>query len=280
MAMAATRIAQPLRGLRIDRRSPVPFYVQLKEALTKAIQAGEWKSGDRLPGELELCQVTGVSRTVVRQALQELGYEGVILREKGRGTFVAEPKISSTSLVHSLAGFHQDMAERGLEPHSQVLEQVMQPASPQVAGYLHLEPLAPVIKLERLRYIDQEPIVLVTSYLPYELCPLAANADFTQQSLYGFLDSSYQLTLSRGRRRIEAVVATEALAELFQIKVGSPLIRMESVSFERNDRPVEYFIGYFRGDRSRFEMEVVRFDGQSDSAHLPPKPMDEDWLSS
>ncbi len=277
--MTATRM-DAMGSLRIDRRSPVPFYVQMKDALSRAIQAGKWGSGDRLPGELELCRIFGVSRTVVRQALQELGYEGVVVREKGRGTFVAEPKISSTSLVHSLTGFHQDMAERGFEPHSRVIEQTMQPASPQVASYLHLDPLAPVIKLERLRYIDHEPIVLVTSYLPYERCPLAASADFTQQSLYGFLETNYNLALSRGRRRIEAVIATEDLGEIFKIKVGSPLIRMESVSFDESDTPVEYFIGYFRGDRSRFEMEVVRFDGQSDSAHLPPKPMVEDWLSS
>jgi GntR family transcriptional regulator len=266
-------------GPRIDRSSALPYYVQLKEALTEGIRSGRWKPGERLPSEPELCQSFDVSRTVVRQALQDLVYEGVIVREKGRGTFVAEAKISSTSLVHSLIGFHQDMAERGFEPYSKVLEQVMIPATVQVARYLHLEELNPVIKLERLRFIHEDPIVLVTSYLPYEICPLAVTADFTRQSLYAFLAETYTIALSRGRRRIEATVANEELAELFRIEPGAPLLRMESVTFSEHDRPIEYFVGFFRGDRSRFEVEVLRFGTKSDPSHLDPLQMDEDWLA-
>ncbi|MFN2148243.1 MAG: GntR family transcriptional regulator [Anaerolineales bacterium] len=266
-------------GPRIDRSSALPYYVQLKEALTEGIRSGRWKPGERLPSEPELCQSFDVSRTVVRQALQDLVYEGVVVREKGRGTFVAEAKISSTSLVHSLIGFHQDMAERGFEPYSKVLEQVMMPATLQVARYLHLEELNPVIKLERLRFIHEDPIVLVTSYLPYEICPLAVTADFTRQSLYAFLAETYAIALSRGRRRIEATVANEELAELFRIEPGAPLLRMESVTFSEHDRPIEYFVGFFRGDRSRFEVEVLRFGTKSDPSHLDPLQMDEDWLA-
>jgi len=266
-------------GLRIDRSSALPYYVQLKEALMEGIEGGRWKPGARLPSEPELCASFDVSRTVVRQALQELVYEGVVVREKGRGTFVAEGKISSTSLVHSLVGFHQDMAERGLEPNSKVLEQVMQPAAQPVARYLHLEELSPVIKLERLRFIQDDPIVLVTSYLPYNLCPLALKADFTRQSLYAFLAETYGLTLARGRRRIEATVASEERARLFQVNPGSPLLRMESVTFSEQDQPIEYFIGYFRGDRSRFEVEVLRLESHGDPTHLDPLQLDEDWLA-
>ena len=264
---------------RIDRSSAVPYYVQLKEALIEGIKGGRWKPGGRLPSEPELCEGFEVSRTVVRQALQELVYEGVVVREKGRGTFVAESKISSTSLVHSLVGFHQDMAERGFEPSSKVLEQVMQPAAQPVARYLHLDELSPVIKLERLRFIQGDPIVLVTSYLPYDLCPLALKTDFTRQSLYAFLAETYSVTLVRGRRRIEAVVASEELARLFQVNPGSPLLRMESVTFSDQDQPVEYFIGYFRSDRSRFEVEVLRLETHGDPTHLDPLQMDEDWLA-
>jgi GntR family transcriptional regulator len=278
MVMTASSTASSL-GPRIDRSSALPYYVQLKERLMDGIHSGRWQPGERLPSELELCDSFDVSRTVVRQALQELAYEGLVVREKGRGTFVAEPKISSTSLVHSLVGFHQDMAERGLEPHSKVLEQVMLPANQQVAHYLHLDELSPVIKLERLRFIREDPIVLVTSYLPYGLCPLALSADFSQHSLYAFLEENYDIALKRGRRRIEAVVANEELASLFRAEPGSPLLRMESVTFSEQDRPIEYFIGYFRGDRSRFEVEVNRFGTQSDPAHIDPLRMDEDWLA-
>ena len=113
---------------KIDRGSSIPYYVQLMEALGEEIEARRWKPGDQLPPEQELCTLFGVSRTVVRQALQQLEFEGLVVRERGRGTFVAEPKISSTSLVHSLMGFYEDMEKRGIQMVSDMLEQGMQPA--------------------------------------------------------------------------------------------------------------------------------------------------------
>ena len=166
--MTSPSRAQSKLRTSIDRNSALPFYVQLKDALVEQIEEGHWRPGDKIPGEVDLCRLFGVSRTVVRQALNDMAYDGIVVREKGRGTFISEPKISSRSLVHSLAGFYQDMVERGLTPHDEVLEQSMEPASKKVASYLKLEPMTPVIKLTRLRFIQDEPTVLVPSYLPYE----------------------------------------------------------------------------------------------------------------
>jgi GntR family transcriptional regulator len=242
----------------IDRRSPVPYYVQLKEALTEVIERGVWNPGDQIPSEHELCDLFDVSRTVVRQALKEMSYEGLLVREKGRGTFVEEPKISSRSLVHSLTGFYEDMEGRGHPPVTDVLEQDIEPANPKIAASLGLDPLTPVIKLERLRFVQGEPIVLVSSYLPYHLCPKLIRADMRHQSLYAFLKREYGLTITHGRRRIDAVLANEHEAELLEIEPGSPLLRLDSVSFMRDGTPLEYFHGLFRGDRSAFEVEIDR----------------------
>lgn len=249
------------KRIAIDRTSSIPLYVQLREALQHQIDQGAWVPGDQLPGDQELCEAYGVSRTVVRQALQELSFHGAIVRHRGRGTFVAEPKISSTSLVHSIMGFHEDMVERGLEMRNEVLEKVMLPVNTKIAHYLDLEAMAPIIKLERLRFVEGEPIVHVTSYLPYDLCPLIMSADLTEQSLYAFLDEGCNLRVTRGRRRIEAVAVNESEARLLQVETGAPVIRMESVSYLQDGRPIEYFDALFRGDRSRFELEVARFTG-------------------
>ena len=261
---------------RIHRESPLPYYVQLKEALEDHIEAGGWKPGDRIPGEPELCQIFGVSRTVVRQALKEMAYEGLVVRQRGRGTFVAQPKISSRSLVQSLEGFYQDMAERGLKVVNQVLEQTMLPADPKVAAYLRVEPMEPVIKIVRLRFIQDEPIVLVTSFLPYELCRELINADLSQQSLYAFLEEHYGLSIARGRRRIEATVAGSHEADLFQLPEGSPLIKLESVSYLADGTPIEYFDGLWRSDRARFEVEIVNI--QDPAGGEPEAGLDEGWL--
>jgi GntR family transcriptional regulator len=264
---------------RIDRKSSIPYYVQLKDALVEEIEAQRWKPGDQLPTEQELCTLFGVSRTVVRQALQGLDFEGLVVRERGRGTFVAEPKISSTSLVHSLMGFYEDMEKRGFDMVSDMLEQSMQPAGQHVAAYLNMDPVTPVIKLHRLRKIENEPIVLVTSYLPYELCPGVLNEDFTDQSLYLYLEQACALKVARGRRRIEAVAANSSEAELLQISKGAPLIKMESVSYLGDGTPIEYFHGLFRGDRSCFEMEIARFRGRGPLGDMTGTELESDWLA-
>lgn len=253
--------AEGLLNPTIDRSSPIPYYVQLKEALRGPIDGGLWKPGDQIPGEVELCRLFDVSRTVVLQALNELGYEGLITRVKGKGTFVSEPKISE-SLVQKLTGFYQDMIDRGHNPVSKVLKQEVMPASTKVAGYLRLTPGTQVIDIERLRFIQDEPIVLVTTYLPYSLCPKLADADLSNQSLYAFLEEECGLVIARGRRMIEAVLANEYEARLLQVKKGAPLILLDSVSYLKDDTPIEYYHALHRGDRSRFEVELVRIREQ------------------
>jgi GntR family transcriptional regulator len=255
--MATTDTTQLRLQAQIDHSSPIPYYVQIKNLIRDLIEHGEWKPGDVLPSEPELCQIFEVSRTVVRQALQELTYEGLLIRERGRGTFVAEPKISE-SLVQRLTGFYQDMADRGHPPVTQVLKQEIVPASPKIAAYLQVDPGTPLIQLDRLRFVKGEPIVLVSTFLPYALCPQVMHADFTRQSLYMFLERECGLFIVRGRRFIEAVTANEYEARLLGVPKGAPLLKLESVSYLEDGKPIEYYYAFHRADRSRFEVELVR----------------------
>ncbi len=241
----------------IDRSSFVPFYIQVIESLIEFIETNQLTPGDQLPGEADLCRAYDVSRTVVRQALQELEYKGLIYREKGRGTFVAQPKIHE-GLFQELTGFYQDMVAKGHRPRSDVFKQEIVPVSPKVAGYLNLEPGDPVIQIDRLRYVNREPIVLVTTYLPYEICPELLEVDLTEQSLYEYLENEHGLFVTRGKRFLEAVVANQLEAELLQVDVGSPLLLLNSVSYLEDGRPMEYYHAVHRGDRSKFETELVR----------------------
>lgn len=243
--------------LSVDHNSPVPYYAQVKEALRLRMERGDWKPGDQIPGEPELCTMFDVSRTVIRQALTELMYEGLIVRSKGKGTFVAEPKIVE-QLAQKLTGFYQDMAERGTPPVSAVLKQQLAPAGPKVAGVLQLPPGAQVIEIERVRYVLNEPIVLVVTYLPYDRCPNILTADLTHQSLYAFMEQQCGLVITRGRRTMEAVAASQREAELLRIPVGTPLMLLDSVSYLEDGTPIEYYRALHRGDRSRFEAELKR----------------------
>jgi GntR family transcriptional regulator len=245
----------------IDKTNPLPYYIQLKEILRQLIEGGQFKTGERLPGEPELCRTYQISRTVVRQALKEMTYEGLVVREKGRGTFVAEPKINE-SLIQRLTGFYEDMSLRGYPPVSQVLKQVKTAASRKVAGLLGLAEGASVLEIQRLRFVKGEPITLVTTYLPFELCPALLQADLTHRSLYQFIEEECGVFIARGRRTLEAAPASEVEADLLGLEKGAPLIRLESVSYTAEGRPVEYFHALHRGDRSRFEIELIRTRGE------------------
>ncbi|MBM2844526.1 MAG: putative GntR family transcriptional regulator [Anaerolineales bacterium] len=249
----------------IDRSSPLPLYAQVRRGLEARLAGEEWRPGDRIPGEPELCKEYGVSRPVIRQALQELAMEGAIVRRKGLGTFVAEPKVVSRSLVHSLVGFYQDMEQRGLATETSVIEQTLLPAGEKIGGRLRTDVLTPVVKISRVRSVGGHPVVLVSSYLPYALCPGLIQADLRHQSLYAFLEQEYGLRIAAGRREIEAVLASDEEGRLLEVERGAPLLRLESVSYLEGGQPMEYFNGVFL---SRFVVELGRQTNEDDAVPM------------
>lgn len=242
---------------KINFESPIPYYLQLINILKEKVQSEVWKPGDQIPGEQDLCELYGISRTVVRQALLELELEGVINRRKGKGTFISLPKINE-GLVQKLTGFYQDMVERGLKPVTRVLHQNVVPADDKVARFLDINPGDQVIDILRLRFINDEPIQMVTTYIPFDMCPALASVDLTNRSLYAFLETECGIFIAKGQRYIEAVLANETEADLLGIERGAPLLMLDSISFSDSDRPIEYYHALHRGDRSRFEVELVR----------------------
>ena len=241
----------------INFDSHIPYYIQLMEILREKVQQAEWVQGDQIPGEQDLCEQYHVSRTVVRQALRELEFEGLITRQKGKGTFISLPKINE-GLVQKLTGFYQDMVERGLKPGTQVLHQEVISSNDKIARFLNIKPGEKVIDIQRLRFINDEPIQLVTTYIPFDVCPSLAGVDLSNRSLYEYLEKECGICLAKGHRYIEAVLANDNEAALLGIDPGDPLLLLDSVSFSEDGQPIEYYHALHRGDRSRFEVELVR----------------------
>lgn len=253
MDINSKSITQILRPL--DRRSPIPFYVQIKEAIRDQIENGSWRTGDRIYGEDELCRHFGVSQIVVKQALKELSYEGLIERKKGKGTYVTAPKIKET-MNQIVTGFFQDMVSQGYLPKTEVIKKEVVLANSKVAEQLQLKTGVEVWELERLRFIRNEPVTLIVTYLNYDLCPGLMEVDLSNKSLYEFLFKEYGHKVVRGKRIIEACVASKYEADLLKITRGSPLLKIDGVSFLEDGTPIEYYHGLHRGDRSQFEFEV------------------------
>jgi GntR family transcriptional regulator len=243
----------------VDRNSPIPLYHQLKRAVIAHIEAEGLSAGDRLPGDRELGEAYSVSRTVVRHALSELEYEGVIERRRGKGTFVAPSKTAQT-LVQSLAGLFQDVAARGGDVTSDVRRLEVVPADREIAARLDVPVDTPVIVVERLRFVDGEPWVFTISHIPYELAPTLLDVDLSHRSLYGTLEEAFGLELVRARRTAGATAASARLADDLGISAGAPVLVLRNVSYGPSGRPFETFVAYHRSDRSTFEVELIRPD--------------------
>lgn len=241
----------------IDKNSPIPYHYQLTEIIRKLISQEQWRQGDKLPSEREFCETFEISRITVRKALDSLATEGLIQTTKGIGTFVSEQKYIEKWESFPI-GFTDSLANQGYRIETQVLTLETIPSTEKIFKELELSPKDLVLHLHRLRFIAQEPILIVSSYLPKYLVPEMQKNDFTHKSLYQVLRSDYGLKIDKVKRGIEAVAATEKEAKLLQVELGAPLLQIESTSYTPDGKPVEYFIAKRRGDRTRFEFELSK----------------------
>jgi GntR family transcriptional regulator len=243
----------------IDRRSPVPFYFQLRKLLEEQITSGRWQPGDRMPSEPALCEHFALSRTTVRHALAALEREGLLKKEKGRGAFVAEPRPASW-LLQSSQGFYDEAVRAGHRVTSVVLRREVEVLPRWAADALDLPAGSKGLTLERLRAIDERLVMYVLNHLPVDLAETLVAADLENGSLYGVLEERHGLTVVGGRRVVEAVTAERELARLLQVEAGAPLLFVESVSWDRNLRPFECYRAWHRADRTKIDVQVVHED--------------------
>lgn len=241
-------------GHTLDPVSPVPLHRQLRDAIAHTLADQGIAPGTMLPGEHAICREFTVSRTVVRQALAQLEADGIIERVKGKGTFVARPR-TPEQLAHTLLGLYEEAAGRGSTVRSEVrrLEWIDPP--PTIAQELQIPAGEQVLLLERLRFVDDEPWSLSTTWLPSRLGPVVESADLAASSLYQLLRTNGTWATS-GTRSVDAAVASPEQAESLGLRAGDPLLVLHSLSFDQEDRPMEVFTAYHRGDRSRFEFHL------------------------
>jgi GntR family transcriptional regulator len=241
---------------RIDRRSPVPFYFQLKRLIEDELERERWSPGERMPSEVELCKHFAVSRTTVRQALAELESEGRLQREKGRGTFVAERRPNSWFLQSS-QGFYDEAMHAGRRVTSQVLRCELEPLPGWAAEPLEAEAGAPGVALDRLRSVDGEAVMYVESHLDADLADAVLEAELVNESLYHVLRERRGVEVAGGRRVVQATTAHAELARLLEVQAGAPLLLVESVSWDAALRPFECYRAWHRSDRTKIVVQVV-----------------------
>ena len=239
-------------------RGPIPLHHQVFRDLKSALDANEWRPGDRMPTERALAERYGCSLITIRHALGELVREGRIERTRGRGTFVLQPRIDRD--IAGAMSFSEEMQRRGLDPATRVVTARIEPAGDAIAGSLSIAADAPVIYLERIRLGSGEALLLEQARLPAERFPGLLAFDFEHRSLYDILAERYGTRIVRAREAVEPVVLKRREAELLDLPTRTLALQIDGVAFAADGSAVEAARSFVRGDRTRYylERDVVR----------------------
>jgi GntR family transcriptional regulator len=248
-------VLKELADKSIDKSIPIPLYFQLKEILLGYLE--NLDDGDVIPTEVELCEHFDISRPTVRQAINELVTEGQIIRRKGKGSFVSRSKIKQDFLL-VLESFNTEMQEKGLKPETRLLSMKVRGASSQAAEVFGIKTGEDLVFISRLRSTNNEPIVLVNTWLPADRFAPILKFDLEKESLYEVLEKEFGCVLTNTKRYLEARLAGDFEAEKLGISQGDPVQFIETIATEEDDVPVEFSLAYYRGDRNRFALEVSR----------------------
>ena len=242
----------PVPPFAIDRSSPVPLYFQVAQHLESAIISGQIPPGTRLHNEIQLADELGLSRPTMRRAMQHLVDQGLIVRRRGIGTRVVQPKVRRQLELTSL---YEDLMSAGQEPATELLSLELNDADGDVATRLGLEPSAPVVRLDRLRFANGRPIARMTNYLPSRFADLDPAA-LDRHGLYQLLRAR-GVVLHSATQTIGARTATAAEARQLEEPRGAALLTMQRTAYDDHGAAVEFGSHLYAASRYSFEIDLL-----------------------
>ena len=241
------------------------LYAEIEEAIATEIALGEYRPGDQLPTEDALLQRFQVSRITVRRAIQNLVRRGLLEIRRGLGTFVSLPRIEAE--LTKLTGFVEDMNAAGQNATARVISQGVVAASSRVAERLRLTRGTKVMQIKRVRLANGVPVSFDETYIPMPLGKEIVRNDLRLHPIFTLLEEEYGIPLVEADYELEAVIASKAVADALQVRVGSPIFQIERTSMTTGNQPVDYEVLSYRGDLVRFVTKLLRRPGNSPRAH-------------
>lgn len=239
----------------IDKNSHVPIYAQIEELLKQRIYLEEYKIGENIPSERELSEQLGVSRMTVRQSITNLVNSSLLYREKGRGTFVANPKMEQP--LNGLTSFTEDMKARGMEPSSKLLHFEKRIPSIDIARDLQLEQGEEVFFIARIRNADRKPMAIERTYIPVKVFPELDEKKILG-SLYALIEARYHQKIGNAIQQMEAAIVAKEDSKYLQISNTAAVLIIKRTSFLANGTPFELVRSTYRADRYKFISEIQR----------------------
>jgi GntR family transcriptional regulator len=221
-----------------------PRYREIEAALRERI--ARLRPGQRLPSDADLCQEFGVSRMTARHAMAQLADEGLVRRDPGRGTFVAEPPTHRRA--NFLMTFSHEMRRQGRMPSSRIIERHLRRPTERERVELRAERRTEIVELRRVRLADHEPVCLETAVLASACVPAVMEADLETGSLHEAL-IGVGIVPTRGQATIGAEAATSDDAVLLGVKPGSPMLVERRLIFDQRGKPIERTESRYAADR-------------------------------
>jgi GntR family transcriptional regulator len=207
--------------------------------------------------EQELSSMLNVSRTTIRQSMNRLVDEGLLVRYRGKGSFIADQKLRRN--INYMYNFTENIRDSGAVPSSLVLRQEVCQANPIICEQLHLpKDTDRVFFLSRLRCADNEPLIIEKTYIPYYLCEGIETVDFSTASLYQTLSNWYSLNLFHAVETIEAVIIGGDNKKKLKCKGRMPGYKIQRISYLESDYVFEYTTSVTRADKCIFRLDLYK----------------------
>jgi GntR family transcriptional regulator len=246
----------PSFGLILDTNSFVPYYQQIVDHVRELVEKRALREGDGFFSEGEIARALGISKMPVRQAFQKLRAEGLLIVAKGKRPAIGSGRVPWN--FQQLRGFSEEMRRRGLIPSARVLSMKVTEPELETAQALKLTLDEKVYALRRLRFVNAEPVAVVTSHLPVRIFTGIEKQDLEKQSLYQIFEDVYKRKLRWAEETIGATTAVEQDANVLQTKLGSPLLMIRETTYDAQNIPIEYSVSLLRGDRYTASVISVR----------------------
>lgn len=235
----------------------VPYYYQIAGLFERKISDGEFPQGSKLPNELELARTLGVSRVTVRNALSLLHSKGLLLRQRGRGTFVCE-NLEKQKTVR-LNGFIEDFYQTGQAVETRLLCMDSVPCPPDLTTFFGLPAGTPISRIQRMGAVDGRPFSYVTHFLPSSLAKRIPIRDLRALSMSKILEDRLGHAIAEYDQTVEARIADHHIAELLGVDITSPVVYIETFSRNERGEALEFFRSYYPADLYKYSV-VLRKD--------------------
>ena len=240
--------------LTLDHKSHIPLHLQAEQLLRDMIADPQYANGKLLPNEVDLAKQLAISRTTIRQALNKLVYDGLLIRKKGIGTRVAGTSVSSKS--NNWLSFSQEMQARGVTIKNFELHVSWVLPEEAVANFFQISSEKKILKLERLRGRPEGPFVYFVSYF-HPRVGLDGEEDF-KRPLYEILEKDYHVIANLSKEEISAKTASKFIAQKLEIEQGNPILFRKRFVYDQGERPIEYNLGYYKADSFVYTVESRR----------------------